>query len=366
MSVFHELVLALSSVMGDVFYLDVEGNAILDPAFSLLSPGERVAVSYLLPLASSHYRIRCWIGLQSKQGLYLQALGLGVEEVVLAPLTAKLVGLEMRASCEDLAFTELRVLLAEELFLLPHVWKTIQSIQEEGLWGPQVLSRLEACATSNSGVGELRQVYLALLNRTGNVFLNQLRAWMTSGMLRDPASELFVQENLSKPEGSWDRFEIVPSLVPRFFRPRLAERILLIGKCSLLLSFCQETNESDDKTSTVSDMRALEALVDRLNGKVTHLLWEKLFGECAFMERLHCVRSLLLMGNGSSFGKFVKSSESLFGQPPTRNAERDLNRLWFKCYKGTEQVTWDGNYANGWDGIGISTCCFNFGKKKNW
>ncbi len=295
----------------------------------------------------------------SKQGLYLQALAFAVQHVVLAPLSSSLASLELRFPEEEVGCSELRVLLAHQVFVLPHVWRTVEQLQLEGLWGPQVLSRLQECATTIGGVAELRILYLQLLNRTSRVFLSQIRSWM-AGVLRDPASELFVQEDLSKPVGSWERFQVVPSLVPRFFRPDLAEKILLIGKCSLLLGFSgqhqqqQQEKEEEEESADEMHVSGLEAMVDRLNAQVTGRLWEKLFGECAFLERLRLIRSLLLLGNGAVFYRFVKSSEQLLTKAPTKNAERDLNKIWIACYgDGLETFTWDGNYANGWDGVGI-------------
>ncbi len=338
----RELVLALAGVLGDLFYQDSGGKVVLDPAFPL-SPAERDAVSRVLPLAGCHHYLRGWVE-SEKRWLYLRALAVAVEEEVLRPLTERLLGLELR--CGAMSVTEVRVALASELMLLPHVRQTVESLEQEGTWGPALLARLDACA--QSGAAEVRAIYGVLRERTGRVLARQAEAWMTTGVLRDPCGEFFVQERADKTE-QWERFEIAPSLVPRHLRPGVAEKVLLVGKCVRLLA---GRGSSAHEDASGGGAVSLEVLVERLGGRVTQELWHKLFDECQLRTRLRQMRSLFLLDNGRAFLRFAQSP--IWSLAPTRNAQRELNRCWRDCSSGAETVTWDGNYANGWDGVGVA------------
>lgn len=267
-----------------------------------------------------------------------------MEDLCLNPFSGRLLELESRG--DELTFTQIRVELADDLYLFSHLGKVVEAIEEEGLWGPLLLTHLEA--SSRTEIRQFRDLYSTLFRRACRVFKHQILLWMTQGRLEDPGFEFFVQENLNPNVASdWNRFDIVPSLVPRHLKSETVDKILFVGKCAQLL------RHAGSDESVEVDPERLDASVEALSLLVTGNLWSKLIHEYNLLEMFAKFRSLHLLGLGHVFHSLARHSVWL--KSPKKNADRELSRAWKECYStvGTETVIWDGNYANGWDGVGI-------------
>lgn len=345
-----EVLLALAGYFGEVIALDdAQSQLVVAESVAFANAGEREAVTaLLLPLAYYHWCLRRWVDAcdEPSCGLYQRTLALAVERALLRPYATKL--LDFERDLGALTYTHMRVRLDAELHTFAHAHALLASLAQEGLTGPQLLTRLHD-GLHATGVPELRTLFTALLAPLQALLHRQLSTWMLRGTLCDPYGEFFVQQRRIADADmldAWNSYYVDTQLVPTHVALVDARKVLFVGQCAAVLQQ-QPPEPPVDEFSTRSVAQVAELARASASQQLLALV-----RTAGLAQHLRTVRRVLLMGDGALFARLLATLAPVLARSPTSTAQRELNASW-KLVGGDAAVllTWDGNYANRWDGV---------------
>lgn len=131
-----------------------------------------------------------------------------------------------------------------------------------------------------------------------------IQQWMLEGEINDPYHEYFVSTNLAVPDDRlWtQKYSLNTEMVPAFFAPKLANKILLTGKSiNFLRRCCKEENwiaASPLELPKIHDLMGLSKWVDSAASIANAELVKVLFEKYRFKEHCNSIRKHLLLGQG--------------------------------------------------------------------
>lgn len=204
---YHELLLALSGVPGDVFREGDDGYRVV-PGLACLHPCEEALLNRLCSLGWLYSRLELFILNTScaslslddagagKHGMYLRACAAGIDRL-LDRYRATLLALEEEVVADaKTPLTRVSCVLDDYYLLLPPLVVAANRLQEEGApRGCGILQVLHDAA--NSGMEVVQEAFLGVLATCHAVLLRQAVAWMRTGLLVGDAGEFFVQREIA-------------------------------------------------------------------------------------------------------------------------------------------------------------------------
>lgn len=315
-----DVMMALWGFFGDAIVFGDTGMQMESPGGGVEMKSELNAVQcMLLPLANDHLVVRNWVDETREQGMgtgkrgtgmYGKTLALAVKERVLKPYGDKL--LELEKGLDVMSYTQLRLKLDSYCLVFHHIRALLESIDDEGLFGPQLLARLFECC--NTGIPELRELYLQLFERVNQVFYRQLIPWMNKGTLNDPHGEFFIQraeqeQQQQEDQVNWNLYRVEPSLVPAHVSMVDVENVLFVGKCASVLTLDGGGGVDGDALRAGSFHIVIKEARYSASRQLLGSLWKE-----GLQSQLLFVKQFLLMGNGNVFSKFISLCSSMFSR----------------------------------------------------
>ncbi|CAG7730090.1 unnamed protein product [Allacma fusca] len=337
---FHELLMALSGFVGDVFRPDGDGVIKIrkDISFPFIHPGEVAIIDEILEIGTmfkyledfvQEHQLLNYAGKPKAKphGLYVTALCNGLRTIldeyldVIADLELKVI--------EDMNLT-LNHLRAEvetyrELFasLSLLVKKVLSQEQSSTVIVELVKSEFDEKL-------HLQDSLQKLIPWINGVLFKQMTNWMVYGTLNDPFNEFFIQprkmdlsDSDSNKTGKAVSYFVNFAVVPSYFPVSLMDKILFVGMGISILEKSDRTRSIamehqqlfHSKMKSVNlDTFRLEKLsntVDELAASIGTVLHQIVVNEAGLVKHLGIIKDFYLTGRGELFHDFLSSIKPL-------------------------------------------------------
>jgi len=352
----HEVLYAL---LGRTGWVVVEEDNVFDinPALSFLSTPERKMLQQIVALGSFYKKIRGWVEEEERgwvdrvvgkatesetvgRSAYVRTLAEGIGEL-LKEYEREVLSVEADyLSSKVFTFAEFGVRFGRYYTLFPEAILLLETIEEEGLRGGQLVDLLQR--NSLHGHGEVRSLYGRLLGKLYKQIYEQIVVWLLHGRLHDSCEEFFIHKLTSTGDESntledWNHsFDIRPSLLPKTLIPAVtAEKILFIGKYVRVVSRAREeiaggTLFSREVLAKIKEMAEFDYSrfqegIEFVRAEVGRKFLGLFLNEENMEEHLKRLKDFYLLGKGEFFQVLIEECQPLFKFPPTKYSENDLN-----------------------------------------
>ncbi|CAJ1409543.1 unnamed protein product [Effrenium voratum] len=381
--VMHEVLLGLLGYTGGLV-VESENGFVLDSA-DFLTEGERRLVERMLKVGffckklsdfTASVRRRHFAASNDKErrpGHYAYGLTLRIEEA-LDGFREKVMELESQVQNEPtLTLAYIAAQVDEDGRRLGVLQRLVAQAAAKNLSGAPLLDLLWRAAFCHMGGGEVYQTLWSVVQGTGQVFVNQLVAWMVYGRLIDPDNEFFVcrrrplpsdlyGEDLSHIDANtaqreWhSHFLLRPEAMPSIVSRQAAQDVLFTGRAVRVLlrshRWLKERAEDRWEASLQGrlDPATVQNEVDSLRsclqadascagpGVASAILgrsvaqlrrgasWElrQLLLDGDLLAHLHALKGFYLLGYGAFYQTFLDLARPLLRRPPAWNAEQEL------------------------------------------
>ncbi|CAG9335595.1 unnamed protein product [Blepharisma stoltei] len=207
---------------------------------------------------------------------------------------------QQRDELKDLNLRKIMLWCTEPLERMK--WLAIISDAAEGLKGGALVSSLYSYTLI--GNPSVKAIIIRILDEVSMPIVQMIQQWMLEGEINDPYHEFFVSTNLATPDDRlWtQKYSLNTEMVPSFFTPQLANKILLTGKSiNFLRRCCKEENwiaASPLELPKIHDLVGLSKWVDSAARVANAELVKVLFEKYRFKEHCNSIRKYLLLGQG--------------------------------------------------------------------
>ncbi|KAG9305633.1 hypothetical protein G9A89_001694, partial [Geosiphon pyriformis] len=389
LQMFHELLLALSGLSGDLFipYPPAPENPVLfkiPPDFPFLHQAERTSLERLAILGF-HYRAIV-IFLDSNRGRNVSTTPRGsfvyafcnAVNDALSDYKKLVIETEKKVLNKDdtggfVSISHLTSVFAVYHIILPQLHNLVKEINANSAkyYGAGVLNLLvDRC---NTGVPELREIMLKLVHACHRVMYQYVTSWMVYGNLQDIYREFFIKEMTVEQQQSqistnleefsqtrWhQRFTIDESLIPKYIPISTAESILFVGRAIATVRYASKTHSHQNNRMLPRNLSAmhleyllklssnpifnpleLENVVNTIRNNVAQWLWQVVLTGDKVIACLESFRNYFLLGQGDFALSLVEQFEKLANSRlnSTRASlikEPELNSLLIRASVGT-------------------------------
>eukprot|EP01083_Nonionella_stella_P291017 990308_1 len=263
-----------------------------------------------------------------------------------------------------------------------------QEILDNHLFGGKILSKLLDLVILNGGITFIRHHLNQLLNKILYIWYNQITSFVAYGILSDPYSEFFIQQNETYCCNYSDKYQLLSwnnqfiinySMFPIKHIPNhIVDKILFIGKSVRILNafkykkdeqHCHYNMDDNDvydhceiaaststastaaakneinlmlteeemfslsqqihklKLENINNVHRLEAVLNRIKKQIAHKLWAVLVFHLKLNEHLQTLRDYFLLGNGGFWQCLLSECTDIpvFETISVTVATRDLN-----------------------------------------
>ncbi|GFS42496.1 gamma-tubulin complex component 4 [Trichonephila inaurata madagascariensis] len=200
---FHELLIALNGLPGNIFFDSPDGITI-SSCIPNLHPAEKEILPRLCDLGTKYkflcdfvkkYKFQSTVDDNKIHGLYLQSFCCGLE-IVLSDYQEELVQIEQELLKDPFLPLTHFLKLERHTLLFQVLYDIVWKITKEHVHGCRILELL--FNHSSSGVSLVEVAMNKLMQHCHTVMYRQVFCWMINGYIEDPYDEFFIQpENSS-------------------------------------------------------------------------------------------------------------------------------------------------------------------------
>lgn len=293
-------------------------------------------------------------------GHYVYGMVTRIDEVLQA-YCSRVVNLEtLIISDPSLPLAHLCSTLEEDRRVLLILWREVQRMKADQLTGGPFLDFLWTTAASYVGTDNVYRTLWEMVSGAGQVFVNQMIAWLVYGRLVDPDGEFFIvpsrrplagtsdvpleemvfedftsEVDAAAAQREWqDTFSVNVEAIPRtLMTPEAARTVLFVGKAVRVLLRSgrwkdHPVREEEDSLRTCFDKKSPKYVVERsvesIRGSVAVQLRQLVVEEAELARHLAAIKGFFLLGYGSFFQTLLESARSLLLVYPSFHAESEL------------------------------------------
>ncbi|KAK6093053.1 hypothetical protein MT418_006405 [Batrachochytrium dendrobatidis] len=317
----------------------------------------------------------------SQNGLYLNALAMGIQTVLVEPYRTTVVDLERHILDPNNSITRggatpvsmIAAIMEPFQLRLDHVLQTIKKASDSTLpddqryTGIHILDLLRD--QSVCGIPSVKDLMHRLHAVCMRVFCKQLMCWMMYGLISDPYQEFFIVAKNQKRGGNasthvldlqelksmtWTGlFEISKEKLPYYISIDLAETILFNGKAMSIISSCrpesvneiiqQYTNKianvcQENICNIPNQIHDIVTICKDMNKQVTRIIWDIVVLEKHLPTHLNAFRDVFLAGKGdfilellSEFDRLKHSMNTTLVNITSQDVKQMFHKSWTRC-----------------------------------
>ncbi|KAL9650924.1 hypothetical protein ABK040_015027 [Willaertia magna] len=389
----HEVLFALSGFSGDIIIEDKEKGFILDNQLPFLHDSEKHTIQQLCQLGFQYKKLSDFSIHFKSDSLYIKGLCQGLNEI-LESYIHTIIKLEQEYCLKEeeeennndtiiMPLTYLKQLLRDYEIIFPKLMEIINQIKFENLRGALLLDFLYNMTLS--GIPIVESCIQRLLFHCNVILMKQITSWMIYGIISNPNEFFIVEEVNSKPlkdssilssisnvnnttmmqennesnngyNDSWHKQYILKSEnIPTYLSPRVAYKILFIGKAIKVLQTFKSFSNTDREykltneeltnfkevlkvyeTSKKFNSLNFEFTIDKIRMNVSTHLWNLVIIDCDLMSYFKAIRDFYFLDKGDFYLYFIEDSEQIINQQQQtiqqQNILKDFTTIFKQCY----------------------------------
>eukprot|EP00045_Choanoeca_perplexa_P005199 m.44073 g.44073 ORF g.44073 m.44073 type:complete len:602 (+) comp12990_c0_seq4:116-1921(+) len=343
-----ELLAALMGFDGDVFVFNDRCDLSVRAGLPFVSSLEEAVLNRICRVGGYFKKLENYVleHRSGQKGAYLAALAIALDRHLddYRDLVTSLDELVVQG--EDITLSRIQHAIGseEEVFEMLHL--QLEEIQADEIQGCAIITRLVQVTANGNPL--LADIYQHMLQACELVFLRQLSAWLSQGLLHDLHNEFFIRrgsqvstqqdDQVDTRKPVWDMYTLDLARLPSLLPVPLATKILNTGRTLLLLR--DEVNSlnagllQDEQSAeeTILDLMKhtplktwhIEACIKTISYRVHEQLWQTLAQRDGLLSAMKTVKDFVLLGRGELFNAFLEQSERLLFKPVINTSDFDI------------------------------------------
>ncbi|GFT96480.1 gamma-tubulin complex component 4 [Nephila pilipes] len=358
---FHELLIALNGLPGNIFFDSPDGITI-SSCIPNLHPAEKEILPRLCDLGTKYkflcdfvkkHKFQSTINDNKVHGLYLQSFCCGLE-IILSDYQEELVQIEQELLKDPFLPLTHFLKLEKHTLLFQVLFDIVWKITKEHVHGCRILELL--FNHSSSGVSLVEVAMNKLMQHCHTVMYRQVFCWMINGFIEDPYDEFFIQpeiSSMSRPpistiQNVYEKnsvpitYKVKPELLPSYIPSSLAAKILFVGEYVAVLGSAEDSESYSlflkkehvfakkiEKllSKPLFSLLSFETTIDEIRRCAAERLWQVIVKQANVVNHLKIMKDFYLLGRGELFLNFINEANQLLRMPVTTTAESEASKL---------------------------------------